>query len=81
MRRPLVIYEFWISLYMRKIWLSFLSVWEKQKSACRVNPPGQKKLTNEGGAELLAEKNLPVKVTRQSIFQTNKLNLAKNISS
>jgi len=32
MRRPLVIYDFatapfWISLYMRKIWFSFLSVW------------------------------------------------------
>ncbi len=33
MRRPLVIYDFataplWISLYMRKIWFYFLSVWD-----------------------------------------------------
>ncbi len=35
MRRPLVIYDFatvplWISLYMRKIWFTFLSVWRDQ---------------------------------------------------
>ncbi len=34
MRRPLVIYDFatapfWNSLYLRKIWFSFLSVWNK----------------------------------------------------
>ncbi len=68
MRRPLVIYDFatpplWISLYMKKIWFSFLSVWRWPWSSLSTKPIFKKLST-------AVKRNRLIKFTDYILFST-----------